>query len=346
MLKGERLIRKVGVRDSVGMILCHDITKVVFGEFKGRAFKKGHRIREEDIDELLKLGKENIYVWENKPGMMHEDESALRIAEAICGDNVIYDQPIEGKCTLKSTVKGLFKVNSSLLYEINSIDDITIASLPNDYIVEKDKKLAGARIIPLMTEEMNIERVEELTRLKGPVFEIKPYKKMKIGIITTGNEVFNGLIEDKFGDIIKEKMKYFEAEVVGHTICPDNIDMIQEAIVEFIDKKVNMVILTGGMSIDPDDLTPGAIRNSGAKVVTYGAPVQPGNMFMLAYLGKVVLMGVPGAALYYKTTILDVVLPKIFVGEKMVKDDFVKMGEGGFCLACKVCTYPLCYFTR
>jgi len=340
------LIRKVNVKDAVGMILCHDITKIIPGEFKGRAFKRGHKIREEDVAELLKLGKENIYIWEIQPGMVHEEDAALRIANAVCGNNITYDQPIEGKTTLISLEKGLFKVNSELLHEINLIDEVTIASLPNNYKVEKDRKVAGARIIPLMTSEKNIERVEELTRLKGPVFEIKPYKKMKVGIITTGNEVFKGLVEDKFGETITNKVKYFGAEVINQTLCPDDINVIQDAITNFVKKKADIIILTGGMSIDPDDLTPGAIKNSGANVITYGAPVQPGNMFMFAYLDEVVLMGVPGAALYYKTTTLDGILPKVFVGEKLCKDDFAKMGEGGFCLNCKVCTYPVCYFMR
>lgn len=337
---------KIRVEEAVGMKLCHDITKVVPGEFKGRAFARNHVIRPEDIEELKKLGKEHVYVWEENAGEIHEDEAAVRIAKAVMGSNMTFDVPKEGKSIISSTTKGLFKVNSPLLKEINSIEDITVPCLPNNFKVEKGQKLAGARIIPLVTKEERIKAVEELCRSKGPVFEVKPYKKLKVAFVITGNEVFKGRIEDKFGPVLNTKMQYFGADILGQVYCPDDITSIEEAIYSFQEKKADLIVLTGGMSVDPDDLTPGAIKNTGAKVVTYGAPVQPGNMFMLAYLNNTAVMGVPGAAIYFKTTILDIVLPRIFAGETLTKNDFVEMGEGGFCLNCEVCRYPNCYFGR
>ncbi|MDN5302050.1 MAG: hypothetical protein PWQ60_1564 [Thermoanaerobacteraceae bacterium] len=339
-------MKQVPVEKAVGMILCQDITKIVPGEFKGRAFKKGHVIQKEDVDELLKLGKEHIYVWEPRAGEIHEDEAAVRLAGAMAGENVEYGEPKEGKSTLSSRIKGLYEVNSALLRKINSIDMVSVASLPGNFAVEKGRKLAGARVIPLVIEEEKIQKVENLCRDEGPAFKVIPYKKLKAAVITTGNEVFKGRIEDRFGPVILKKLEYFEADYMGQTLCPDDMKEIKRAILRAREKGADLIILTGGMSVDPDDLTPGAIKSTGARVVTYGAPVQPGNMFMMAYLESAAVLGVPGCAMYHSTTILDVVLPRIFAGRVMKKQDFIDMGEGSLCSSCESCRYPNCYFCR
>ncbi len=339
-------MKKIPVEKAVGMILSHDITQIVPEKFKGRAFKKGHIIQKEDVDKLLELGKRYIYVYEPESGEIHEDDASLRISKAVTGENIELTEPSEGKITLKSLIRGLFKVNSELLHEINSIENVTIASLPNNFKVEKGESLAGVRIVPLTIEEEKIKKIEKLCEEKGAVFTVKNYKKLKAAFIITGNEVYEGLIQDGFAPILREKFSYFGAELQGQSFCPDNIEEIKKAILQFNEQGANVIVLTGGMSVDPDDVTPRAIRESSTKVVTHGVPVQPGNMFMLAYMGETVLLGVPGAALYYKTTILDVVLPRIFTEEILTKEDFIKMGEGGFCLNCPVCHYPQCYFGR
>jgi len=339
-------MKKIPVEKAVGMILYHDITQIIPGKFKGRAFKKGHIIQPEDLEKLLELGKEQIYVWEPKVGEIHEDEAALRLAKLVAGEGIDYSDPQEGKSTLVSKVKGLLKVNSSLLQDINSIEEISIASLPGNFILEEGQKLAGARVIPLVIKEDKLKRVEDLCIKKDKVFRIKVYKRLKAAIITTGNEVYKKRVDDKFGPIMRKKLEYFDATYIGQTFCSDDIEEIKKVIFNYKNQGANLIILTGGMSVDPDDLTPGAIKESGAKIVTYGTPVQPGNMFMMAYLKETVLLGVPGCAMYYRTTILDVVLPRIFTGEILTKEDFVKMGEGGFCLNCEVCRYPSCFFCR
>lgn len=340
-------MNKVSIQDAVGMTLCHDITKVVPGEFKGRAFKRGHVIRLEDIDALLNMGKENIYVWENNRGEIHEDDAAIRLAKAVRGENVTFTEPEEGKSVLKATVKGLLKVNSSLLFETNCVEHVTVPSLPNNFMVEKDQKVATARIVPLVTQEKNIIKVEKLCAENGPIFHVKPYKNLNVGVLITGNEVFKGRVEDKFGPVVKRKMAYYDAEIIAQEYCPDCLDLIKEKILSFANKmKVDLIMVTGGMSVDPDDLTPGAIKDTGAEVITYGTPVQPGNMFLLAYLEGTPVLGIPGAAMYVQTTILDIVLPRIFVGETLTQKDFIKLGEGGLCMNCKVCHYPNCYFGR
>jgi molybdenum cofactor synthesis domain-containing protein len=288
-------MKKVPVEKAVGMILCHDITRIIPGKFKGRAFKKGHIIQKEDVEKLLELGKEQIYIWEPKTEEIHEDEAALRIARAVSGGNIDYDEPKEGKSTLKSKERGLLKISSRLLYQVNSIKDISIASLPQNFVVERGQKLAGVRIIPLITKEENLIRIEELCQGEEKIFEIIKYKELKAAIITTGNEIYKKRIQDKFGPVMRKKLEFFKAQYLGQTFCSDNIEEIKKEILHYKQQGVDLIILTGGMSVDPDDLTPGAIRESGAKVVTYGAPVQPGNMFMMSYLGETVLLGVPGS---------------------------------------------------
>lgn len=339
-------MKKVKVQDAIGMAICHDISKVVPGEFKGVRFPRGHVIQPEDVPELLNLGKEHVYVMEEGSGEIHEDDAAVRIAQGVMGDNLTYEGPREGKATVKSTIKGLFQVNSALLREINSIDEVTVPCLPNHYPVKPGDRVATARVIPLMIKEEKIERVEELCRSQGPVFQVKPYRKLKVGIIITGNEVFKGRIEDKFGPVLNKKLKAYETEMLGQTFCPDDMAAIDQAIASYLEQEADLIILTGGMSVDPDDLTPGAIKNCGAEVVTYGTPAQPGNMFMLAYKDKTALIGVPGAAIYHPTTVLDVFLPRIFAGDRLTKDDFIRLGEGGLCRNCEVCRYPICYFGR
>ncbi len=339
-------IKKVPVEEAVGMVLCHDITQIIPGKFKGRIFKKGHIIRKEDIETLLKLGKEQVFVWEPQKGIIHEDEAAIRIAKAVAGDNITYEEPREGKSILKATKKGLLKINSSLLFEINSIKDVSIATLPQNFILEEGQSFGGIRIIPLLTAEDNLREVEDLCQKRGKVFGVKEYRRLKTALIVTGNEVFKKRIKDKFTSVIRKKLKYFPTKFLGRVFCPDNKEEIKKAILYFQQQGADLLILTGGMSVDPDDLTPGAIIESGAKVITYGIPVQPGNMFMFASLKDMTLLGIPGCVIYYRTTILEVILPRIFIGDRLTKRDFLKMGEGGFCLTCKVCHYPNCFFCR
>ena len=339
-------MKKLCVEEAVGMKLCHDMTKVVPGQFKGVAFKRDHIIRPEDVEELLSMGKEHVFVWEENAGEIHEDEAAVRIAQAVMGKNMTFDHPQEGKTMLRASAKGLFKVNRSLLQKVNSIEYITVASRPNNFIVEEGDRLAGARVIPLVIKEEKIEQLEEICHTEDPVFDIKPYKKLKTGIIITGNEVYKGRIQDRFGPVISEKLDYYDIEMLGRTYCPDETAELLKSISSFKDQGADLIILTGGMSVDPDDLTPGAIRDCGAQIVTYGAPIQPGNMFMMGYLNGTALMGVPGAAIHSRITVLDVVLPRVFAGEILTKQDFIDLGEGGLCLNCEICKYPTCYFGR
>ena len=337
-------MKKIKVEDAIGMAICHDITEMRDG-FKGARFKRGHVIQKEDIPKFLDLGKRTVFVWEENAGEIHEEDCALRMMEMTKLPNVSYQGPAEGKMLMLAEERGMFRVNTALQKTINSIGDITISSLPDHYPVEKGARLASMRIVPLVTKEEQIIKAEELCK-EQRLFELYPYKDKKVGVIITGSEVYTGRIKDKFEPVIRAKLKSFPSEILGVTICDDNLDMIVAAGQKYLDQGADFLIFTGGMSVDPDDLTPTAIRRLGADIISHGVPAQPGNMTLVAYLGQVAILGVPGAAISLPTTMFDVFLPQIFAGIKFTKQDLVNLGDGGLCQLCKQCHWPNCTFGR
>lgn len=338
-------MKKIKTIDSVGHILCHDITQIIPGEFKGRAFKKGHVVKEEDIEKLLSLGKDNLYVFEKAEGMVHENDGAIFLKDITAGENLKFSEIKEGKIDFIADIDGLLKVDVDRLFELNCIDDIMMATLHNNYVVKKGLKVAGTRVIPLMVEQEKLDQAKSVIG-DEKIINIVPFKKKKVGIVTTGNEVYHKRIVDKFGPIMKEKMNTYGCEVIGQIICPDNTDMIKEAIDDFLDQGAEIILCTGGMSVDPDDLTPAAIKKSGADIITYGSPILPGAMFLLAYKNDVAILGIPGCAMYSKITVLDVVFPRILIDEKLTKKDIARYGHGGLCMSCETCNYPACNFAK
>ena len=338
-------MRKIRVEDAVGQEICHDMTGVFPDGKKGVVFRRGHLIKPDDIKRLLDIGKSHVFVWEPDADEIHEDDAALAAAEAVCGDGVIYDKmPMEGKIQMFAARQGLFRVNSGALREINSVGDYTIACLPGLTDVASGQKLGGLRIVPLVTKRRNVESVVKIAGENRPVFDVLPYGKLKCGVIITGSEIYYGRIEDRFEPILRTKLRKFDAEFQGATKCPDDLDMILAAIDDFKARGAELILLTGGMSVDPDDLTPSAIRSCGARMVTQGVPFQPGNMLTIAYLGDTTLVGVPGASMHSPVTSLDVFLPRIFAGIEITPGEIPGFGEGGFCSTCEHCTYPRCYF--
>lgn len=337
-------MKKINVQDAIGMELCHDITEMNDG-FKGVAFKRGHIIREEDIDHMLRIGKQHIFVWEENAGEIHEDDCARRMAAMAPVEGAHYTEPAEGKVLLFADQRGMFRVNTQLLKKIDSIGDITICTLPDHYPVEVGARLASMRIVPLVTKEEQIIEAERLCA-KEPLLRLLPYQHKKIGVIITGSEVYHGRIKDKFEPVVRAKMKQYPSEIVGITICDDDLDMIVNAAKQHLENSADFLIFTGGMSVDPDDLTPTAVRQLGAEIITHGVPSQPGNMTLVAYLGGVPILGVPGAAIKLPTTIFDVLLPQIFADEKITKEELINLADGGLCQMCKACHWPNCTFGR
>lgn len=339
-------MKLVRIEDAVGQMLCHDITQIIKGVTKDAVFRKGHIIKEEDIPVLLSVGKEHIYIWKDNENMMHENEAAEVLYEICKGENMHGTEPKEGKIELIAETDGVLKIDREKLQMINGMGQMMIACRHGNFLVKKGDKIAGTRIIPLIIEK---EKMEQAKKAAGsePIFRIMPYKLKTAGVVTTGSEVLKNRIQDTFTPVIEEKLAEYGVRMTEHVLSGDEPAKITEAINEMIAKGVDLVICTGGMSVDPDDRTPLAIKNTGAEIVTYGAPVLPGAMYMLAYKdGKTPIMGLPGCVMYAKRTIFDLVLPRILAEDKLTEADFVKAGEGGLCLSCKVCTFPNCGFGK
>ena len=338
-----KLIKTV---DAVGRVLCHDLTQIIPGEFKGARFRKGHVVTEEDIPVLLSMGKENLYVWEMQPGIVHENDAAERLCALCISDGMGRSEVKEGKIELTAARAGLFTVDSARLRAVNAIDELMIATLHGNTPVQPGDKLCGTRVIPLVIEEEKLVQAEQAVGTE-PLLRILPYQLRTCAIITTGSEVYSGRIEDKFTPVLIKKLAAYGIGVTKHTTVDDGIDRIEEAIREAREEKPDLILCTGGMSVDPDDNTPGAIRKSGANIVTYGAPVLPGAMLLLGYYDDgTPVLGLPGCVMYAKATVFDLVLPRIAAGIRLCKEDFVQMGEGGLCLGCTPCHYPACPFGK
>lgn len=337
-------MKKVPIEQAVGMTLCHDITAIRDG-FKGVAFRWGHVIQAEDIPAFLDLGKRTVFIWEEAAGEIHEEDAAVRMAAMAPVEGAHYTAPSEGKVMLIADQPGMLRVNTALLEQINAIGDITITTLPDHYPVKEGSKIASMRIVPLVTKEAQIIEAEALCA-KTPLLALRPYQARKAGIIITGSELYTGRIADKFEPVIRAKLTAYPCDILGVTICDDELSMIVAAAQSFLEQGADFLIFSGGMSVDPDDLTPTAIRQLGAQVISHGVPAQPGNMTLVAYLDGVSIVGVPSAAIKVPVTVLDVLLPQLFSGDKLTKDDLVRLGNGGLCQQCKPCTFPNCTFGR
>ncbi len=338
--------KMIPVRKAIGMILCHDITEVTVGKFKGRAFKKGHVVTEEDIPKLLRLGKENIFALSLDGDQIHEDDAALRIGKAAAGSGLSLSPPCEGRVDLIAQTNGLLKINVEALTEINSIGDVVFGSLHTNQQVVNNRVVGSTRIIPLVTEEERVRKVEEICSSCFPLAQIKPFRSMKVGVVTTGSEVFHGRIEDGFGPVLKRKFRELGCEIIDQVFVSDVISSTVSAIHNFIEQGADMIAVTGGMSVDPDDQTPASIRSTGAEIISYGAPTFPGAMFMLAYMGKIPIIGLPACVMYFRASVFDLIVPRILADEAITRRDIAVLGHGGLCSLCKDCRYPVCSFGK
>lgn len=354
--------------DAEGTVLCHDITQIIKGVTKDAVFRKGHVVTKEDILVLLSVGKDQLYVWEKEEGMLHENEAAEVLCSMCRGEHMERSQAKEGKIELTASCDGLLKVDNAGLKAVNGFGQMMIASRHGNFAVKKGDKLAGTRIIPLIIEEEKMEAARKAaSQATGgrPILELKPFVHKKVGIVTTGNEVFYGRIKDTFTPVIEEKIGEFDAEIIDHVTWNDDDTKVTASILDMIEKGADVVVCTGGMSVDPDDKTPLAIRNTGARIVSYGAPVLPGAMFLLAYYEvdsqtepgnggaaegghkrTVAIMGLPGCVMYAKRTIFDLVLPRVMADDEVTAEDLAALGQGGLCLNCPVCTFPNCGFGK
>jgi hypothetical protein len=341
------MLKKIELIDAVGTKLAHDLTEVRPGEFKGAAFQKGHTVCNEDLCRLQKMGKNHLYVVDLDEDEIHEDQAAAILADALAGDGIVWkDEPREGKIKLMAGRDGLLAVNTAVLAAFNMVAEVMCATLHNHTLVKKGELVAATRAIPLTMKRAPIERAAAIARQNGAVLAVNSIRKSRVGLVITGNEVYHGLIEDRFAPILTEKVEALGSQVAGVALAPDDAGLISKAIRSHLDRGCNLLMLSGGMSVDPDDVTRQGIRSAGATEMHYGASVLPGAMFLVAYVGDVPLLGVPACGLFHRITVLDLVLPRILAGEKIGKAELAFLGHGGLCKDCKQCVYPHCPFGK
>nr|WP_294447670.1 molybdopterin-binding protein [uncultured Mailhella sp.] len=334
----------IPVTQAVGTVLCHDITRIEPGVQKGPVFRKGHIVREEDIPVLLSVGKENLYVYAPAPGEVHENDAATRIGNAVAGQNIVFSDIKEGRINFLAAEHGLLRVDVPALAKVNAFPEIVLATLHTMQEVKKGQAVGGTRIIPLLIEEEKIAALEQA--VTAPVIEVLPFRSFRVGMVTTGNEVYSGRIKDAFGPVLRQKFESLGSSILGQSFSDDSIEMTVQGIRDFIEKGADMVVCTGGMSVDPDDRTPAAIRAAGGRVVTYGAPTFPGAMFLLAYIDNIPVLGLPGCVMYHRASIFDLVVPRLLAGVPVTREDIVALGHGGYCAGCGDCRYPNCAFGK
>jgi hypothetical protein len=339
-------MKKIKVEDAIGTILAHDMTRIIRGKFKGVGFKKGHVVQKQDIPELLKIGKQTLYVLDLGKDELHENDAAKRIAKAISAPKLIFSEPQEGKINISAPYAGMLKINVDALLQVNRMESIIVATLKNNFPCKKGEVIAGTRIIPLTIPTKNIETLESLTKKNGTILSVKPYRSLKVGAVITGSEVFNGLITDDFDPSVGKKITNAGCTLIKKILVPDDITAISNAILELKTLGCELIITTGGLSVDPDDVTRQGVIKTGAEVTFYGSPVLPGAMLMISTLDNIPVISLPACVFYYKQTVFDLVFPRVLAGEKITKDDIAAMGHGGLCMNCKVCHYPVCSFGR
>lgn len=336
-------MKVIDTENAVGTVICHDLTQIIPGRFKGAKFKKGHVIREEDIPILLSMGKKHIYVYEDSEDMVHEDDAALILRDMCINDYMSESEVREGKIELKSTIRGFFSVDRKRLNMLNMQNELIVATIKEGDVVE-GTRIAGMRVIPLRIEREKLEKAKKIIGDK-PILKIHPYLIKNFGIVVTGSEVYNKLIDDKFSPVVENKLLRYGVALKKKIYCDDNKDMIVDAINDLKKDNVDMIICAGGMSVDPDDMTPSAIIDSKVNVVTYGAPCFPGAMVLLGYFDDdTPIIGLPACAMYSTSTVLDVLLPKTLAKIKWSREEIIDMGYGGLCRQCETCHFPNCTF--
>lgn len=335
-------MKTVKTQDAVGMPLAHDLTQIIPGDYKGPRFKKGHIVTAEDIPVMLSMGKEHLYVLELSADDVHEDEAGMRIAQSAAGEHIKLRQKGEGKVELLADCRGIVRVDRDKLFDLVDDDEVMFAAIHGNQLVEEGQLLAGTRVIPLYVSEQTVKRAEQIQN----VVYVDPIRSLKVGIVTTGSEIYHKRIEDRFGAILQKKFAALDCPVIGQIIVDDDVNMIADAIGEMRAQGAELIAVTGGMSVDPDDRTPAGISLAGTNIVTYGAPVLPGAMFLLGYLENVPVVGLPGCVMYHHSSVFELVIPRLLAGEHVDRQAIKQLGYGGLCRGCETCTYPNCGFGK
>ena len=335
-------MKTIRTQDAVGMPLAHDLTQMIPGQYKGARFKKGHIVQQEDVPVMLSMGKEHLFVLELQDDDVHEDEAGRRIAQAAAGENITLVPKGEGKVELRAACRGVLRVDEERLLDLIDDDEVMFASIHSGELVEEGQLLAGTRVIPLYVKEKTVARAESIQ----DIVSVQTMRTAKVGIVTTGSEIYNGIIKDKFGDILRDKFAKLGCTVTEQLFADDDDRMIADKILELKAHGADFIAVTGGMSVDPDDRTPAGIRLAVTEIITYGAPVLPGAMFLLGYLEDTPVVGLPGCVMYHGASVFELVVPRLLAGERMTRREIKKLGHGGMCRGCAICHYPNCGFGK
>lgn len=341
------MLKKISVEEAVGTCLAHDITEIRPGEFKGPAFRKGHEVCNEDICHLQKLGKNHLYLIDLEQDEIHENQAAAILARSIAGEGISWtDAPREGKISLYAAHDGILEIAAADLAAFNMVDEVMCATLHSHTLVRQGEQVAATRAIPLVMKRAPVDRAAAIASRNGGLLSVKKLKKAIAGLVITGSEVFHGLIEDKFAPTLSAKITDLGSEVFQIAFAPDDEGKIAAEVRSHLAAGCDLLILSGGMSVDPDDVTRKAIRLAGAQEVYYGAAALPGAMFLVAYIDGVPLLGVPACGLHHRITVFDLLLPRILAGEHIGKKELAFLGHGGLCRDCPECTHPHCAFGK
>lgn len=341
------MLKKIPLEKAVGTELAHDITEISAEGFKGPAFQKGHKVCDEDLCHLQKLGKNHLYLIDLEEDEIHENEAAAILAKGLAGKGVVFENnPSEGRINLRAAHNGLLTVNQASLAAFNMVDEVMCATLHSNTMVGKGDLVGATRAIPLVMKRAPVERAGQIAAHNGGALSVTPIGSRKAGLVITGNEVYYGIIKDRFAPILTDKIEALGSSVGSVAYVPDDTDQIRGAILSHLDSGCDLILLSGGMSVDPDDVTRKGIALAGADVMHYGAAVLPGAMFMVAWFGEIPLLGTPACALHHRATVLDIILPRILAGQKIGKKDLALMGHGGLCRNCAQCSYPDCSFGK
>lgn len=340
-------MKKLPIEEAIGKPLANDMTRIVPGKIKGPAFKRGHILKKEDIPLLKDMGKAHVYILDPDKGYIHEDEAAVLLADAYAGKEFERLGPSEGRINLKAKFKGLLKIKLKLLETINRSGEIICSTVHQHTVCAKGMTVAATRIIPVAMDEVEFRKVLNIVETERPLLRLLPFTRKRVGVAVTGEEVYSGRIPDSSMEILSPKVAAYDGEIVAHETCPDDAEIIGRTIARMVHEEgCEVVITTGGLSVDPDDVTLEGIERSRAKLVSYGSPILPGAMFACAYIGDVPILGIPAAVFYFPATVLDIFLPRVMADDPISRDDVVALGHGGLCLNCKVCTYPVCPFGK
>lgn len=341
------MLKTIPVEQAVGTVLPHDITEIVRGSHKGSAFKKGHIVRPQDIEHLKRLGKENIYILTLGPDEIHENEAAGVLAVSLAGQGVgMSSSPDEGKITLTAARDGLLRVNKKALSRFNILGEVMCSTLHDNTPVTKGETIAGTRLIPLVAPRAMVDKAAGIAARKGHILQVLPLRSAKAGLVITGSEVFHGRIKDRFEEVLRDKLQKLGSRIDHVEFAPDDAGLISEAIHRCLAAGADLIVTSGGMSVDPDDVTRAGILAAGATETVYGTPVLPGAMLLVGKFGKIPVIGVPACGMYHKITVLDLLLPRILTGESIGRRELADMGHGGLCRNCPTCRYPECSFGK